>query len=182
MPVEGSPALDTPFDIERLRIRPERADDVDDIGRITAEAFAPMPFGDGTEAQLIEALRAAGALAVSLVATVDDALVGHVAFSPVVIDGRPSSWYQISPLSVAPPMQNRGVGGALITSGLDRLRDLRAGGCVLLGNPDYYSRFGFVSDPALTYQGRPNRFFQRLVLNDPPVAGDVRFHPAFEVT
>ena len=174
--------MDTPFDIKRLRIRQERADDVDDIGRVTAEAFAPMPFGDGTEAGLIEALRAAGALAVSLVATVDDALVGHVAFSPVTISDRPSSWYQLSPLSVAPPMQRRGVGGALIASGLDRLRQLGAGGCVLLGNPDYYGRFGFVSDPALTYQGRPNRYFQRLMLNGSPVAGDVRFHPVFEIT
>ena len=172
--------MDTPFDIKRLRIRPERADDADDIGRVTADAFAPMPFGDGTEAQLIEALRTAGALAVSLVATVDDRLVGHVAFSPVMIDERQSSWYQLSPLSVAPPVQKRGVGGALIASGLDRLRELEAGGCVLSGDPDYYGRFGFVSDPALTYKGRPNRFFQRLVLNGEPVTGDVRFHPAFD--
>ncbi len=42
-----------------------------------------------------------------------------------------------------------------------------------------YGRFGFLSDPALTYQGKPNKFFQRLVLNDAPVIGDVSFHPAF---
>ncbi len=174
--------MDTPFDLERLRIRHECAADVDDIGRVTAEAFAPMPFGDGTEAQLIETLRAAGALAISLVATVDDSLVGHVAFSPVRIDGRPSSWYQLSPISVAPHLQGRGIGKALIASGLDRLRDRQAGGCVLTGDPGYYSRFGFRSDPALTYKGRPNRFFQRLVLNGQPETGDVGFHPAFDET
>lgn len=171
--------MNTPFDIKRLLIRQERADDVNEIGFVTANAFAPMPFGDGTEPRLIETLRAAGGLSVSLVATVDDALVGHVAFSPVRIDHRPSGWYQLSPLSVAPPLQNRGIGSALIISGLNRLRTLHADGCVLLGNPDYYGRFGFLSDPALTYQGKPNKFFQRLVLNDAPVIGDVSFHPAF---
>ena len=139
-----------------------------------------MPFGDGTEAQLIETLRAAGALIVSLVATVDEVLVGHMSCSPVTIDRRPSSWFQLGPLSVAPHLQGRGIGGALIASGLNRLRGLRASGCVLLGNPDYYGRFGFQSDPALTYQGRANRYFQRLVLNGPPETGDVGFHAAFD--
>lgn len=181
MPVEGSSVLNTLVPIERLRIRHERPDDVDDIGRVTAEAFAPMPFGDGTEASLIEALRAAGALTISLVATMDDALVGHVSFSPVTIDGRTSNWSQLSPLSVTPHLQGRGIGSALIGSGLQRLRDLRAGGCVLLGNPAYYGRFGFESDPALTYKGQSNRFFQRLTLDGEPVTGDVGLHPAFGV-
>jgi putative acetyltransferase len=179
MPVEGSTILDTSFDIKRLHIRQERGEDVNEIGLVTAKAFAPMPFGDGTEAQLVETLRAASALTVSLVATLDDALVGHVAFSPVTINDRPSDWYQLSPISVAPQVQRRGVGSALIGRGLDRLRGLRAGGCVLLGDPDYYGRFGFLSDPELTYQGKANRFFQRLILNDPSMIGDVSFHPAF---
>jgi predicted N-acetyltransferase YhbS len=182
MPVEGSSVLDTPLDTERLRIRQERADDVNDIGRVTADAFAPMPFGDGAEARVIEALRAAGALTVSLVATAGDELIGHVAFSPVTIDDRSGDWYALGPISVAPQTQRRGVGSALIISGLDRLRELQAGGCVLLGSPDYYGRFGFLSDPALTYQGRPNMYFQRLVLSEAPMTGDVSFHPAFDVS
>lgn len=156
-------------------------EDFHDIGRVTAEAFAPMPFGNGTEAQLIESLRAAGALTVSLVAIMDEALVGHISFSPVMINDRPGNWYQLSPLSVIPPLQRRGVGSALIASGLHRLKDLCAGGCVLTGDPDYYGRFGFNSDPALTYQARPSRYFQRLVLDETPVSGDVKFHPAFDV-
>lgn len=174
--------MHTPLDPERLRIRQERADDVTDIGRVTASAFAPMPFASGTEVQIIEALRAAGALTVSLVATAGDELVGHVAFSPVTIDDRSGAWYGLGPISVAPQTQRRGVGSALIVSGLDWLRDLQAGGCVLLGNPDYYGRFGFLSDPALTYHGRPNRFFQRLLLNDASMTGDVSFHPAFAIS
>ena len=170
-----------PLDSERLRIEPERPGDALEIGRITTAAFAPMPFSEGDEARVIEALREAGALSLSLVAiAAEGELVGHVAFSPVRIDGRAGDWYGLGPVSVAPSMQRRGIGIALITEGLDRLRGLDAGGCVLLGNPDYYRRFGFVSDPAVTYQGRPNRYFQRLVLRGPAAKGDVSFHPAFD--
>ncbi|MGH6998037.1 MAG: GNAT family N-acetyltransferase [Phenylobacterium sp.] len=166
---------------ERLRIEPERPGDAGEISRITTAAFAPMPFSDGDEARVIDALREAGALSLSLVAiTPEGELVGHVAFSPVRIDDQPGDWYGLGPVSVAPQVQRQGVGGALIAEGLDRLRDLKAAGCVLLGNPDYYRRFGFLSDPALTYQGRPNRYFQRLVLKGPPETGDASFHPAFD--
>lgn len=140
-----------------------------------------MPFSDGDEARVIEALREAGALTLSLVALTDDGeLAGHVAFSPVRIEGRPGDWYGLGPVSVAPGLQKRGVGGALILEGLDRLRAMNAGGCVLLGDPNYYRRFGFASDPALTYQGKPNRYFQHLVLKGPARTGDVSFHPAFD--
>jgi predicted N-acetyltransferase YhbS len=181
-PLKDSP-LNTipPLDPERLRIEPERPRDVIGIGQITTAAFAPMPFSDGDEARVIEALREAGALSVSLVATTADGeRVGHIAFSPVRIDDRPSDWYGLGPVSVAPRMQRRGVGSALITTGLDRLRGLLAGGCVLLGSPDYYRRFGFVSDPTLTYRGQPNPYFQRLILRGPPARGDASFHPAFD--
>ena len=174
--------MDTSLDVQRLRVRHERAGDVNDIGRVTANAFAPMPFASGTEARIVGALRTAGALAVSLVATVGDELVGHVAFSPVTIDDRSVGWYALGPISVAPQTQRRGAGSVLIARGLERLRQLQAGGCVLLGSPDYYGRFGFLSDPALTYRGRPNRFLQRLVLSEAPMTGDVRFHPAFDVS
>jgi putative acetyltransferase len=167
--------------LNTIRIRPERPGDVTEIGEITAAAFTPMPYADGTEAGIIAALREAGALTLSLVATSPEGeLVGQVTFSPVQIDGQPGDWFGLGPVSVAPHMQGRGVGGALITQGLDRLRALGAAGCVLLGNPSYYSRFGFLSDPALTYQGKPNPYFQRLVLKGPPARGDVSFHPAFD--
>jgi putative acetyltransferase len=166
---------------ERLRIEPERPADAIGIGELTTAAFAPMPFSDGDEARVIEALREAGALTISLVAiAADGKLVGHIAFSPVRIDGRPSRWFGLGPVSVAPRMQGQGIGSALINTGLERLRDLKAEGCVLLGNPDYYRRFGFVSDPGLTYQGQPNRYFQHVVLGGPPAKGNVSFHSAFD--
>lgn len=166
---------------ERPRIEFERPDDPIKIAQLTTAAFAPMPFSNGDEARVIDALREAGALSVSLVAiAADGELVGHVALSPVRIDGQPSDWYGLGPVSVAPGHQRRGVGSALITEGLDRLRDLDAGGCVLLGDPSYYNRFGFVSVPTVTYRGKPSPYFQRLVLRAPARTGEVSFHPAFD--
>ncbi|MFZ3006560.1 MAG: N-acetyltransferase [Phenylobacterium sp.] len=171
----------TPPGPEGLRIEPERPGDAREISHLTTTAFAPMPFSDGDEARVIDDLRAAGALTISLVAiTAQGELVGHVAFSPVRIDGQPGDWYGLGPVSVAPRLQRQGVGSALINNGLDRLRALNAAGCVLTGNPDYYRRFGFFSDPALTYQRQPNRYFQRLVLRGLPATGDASFHPAFD--
>ena len=166
---------------EHLRIEPERSGDAGAISQITTAAFAPMPFSDGDEARVIDDLRQAGALTLSLVAiTAQGELVGHIAFSPVHIDGQPGGWYGLGPVCAAPGRQQQGVGGALIAAGLDRLRDLGAAGCVLLGDPAYYRRFGFLSDPALTYHGQPNPYFQHLVLGGPPARGDASFHPAFD--
>jgi putative acetyltransferase len=182
--LKESPLKSTPPCVpERPRIEPERPGDAPKIGQITTTAFAPMPFSDGDEARIIDALREAGALTVSLVAiAADGELIGHIALSPVRIDGQPSDWYGLGPVSVAPEIQSRGIGSALIAEGLDRLRELKAGGCVLLGDPNYYSRFGFVSVPTLTYRGKPNRYFQRLVLGASPRKGDVCFHPAFDAS
>jgi putative acetyltransferase len=181
-PLKGPPLNTIPSrDPARLRLEPERPGDASQIGQITTAAFAPMPFSEGDEARVIDALRDAGALSISLVAiTAEGELVGHIAFSPVRIDGQPGDWYGLGPVSVAPRIQRQGVGRALIADGLDRLRALRAAGCVLLGDPEYYRRFGFLSDPTLTYRGRPNRYFQRLVLNGPPAKGDASFHSAFD--
>ena len=171
----------TPHGSEGLRIEPERPGDARQISQLTTTAFAPMPFSDGDEARVIDGLREAGALTLSLVAiTAQGELAGHIAFSRVRIDDQPGDWYGLGPVSVAPRLQRQGVGSALIANGLDRLRDWNAAGCVLLGNPDYYRRFGFLSDPSLTYQGQPNRYFQHLVLKGPPATGDVSFHPAFD--
>ncbi|GIQ74868.1 GNAT family N-acetyltransferase [Bradyrhizobium sp. RD5-C2] len=165
-----------------MQIRDERDEDAAAVSRITAAAFATAPHSSGTEARIVEALRQAGAQTISLVATSDDGcIVGHIAFSPVQIDGATGRWYGLGPVSVAPGLQRQGIGGALIRGGLARLAALNANGCVLLGDPAYYSRFGFVSDPTLTYGGTPSPYFQRLVLTGEPPKGDVRYHPAFDV-
>jgi predicted N-acetyltransferase YhbS len=163
-------------------IRQENEGDADPIHEVTAAAFQGRPYSCGTEAEIVDALRAAGALTISLVAEDHDEIVGHVAFSPVTINGRPGRWYGLGPVSVSPLWQRRGIGTALITAGLAQLRALGAAGCVLLGDPAYYGRFGFVSDRALRYRDVDPAYFQRLSFTGDAPVGEVSFHPAFDVS
>lgn len=165
-----------------MHIRQERPGDATTIHVLTDAAFKGMPFSDGTEARVIDGLRAAGALTLSLVAVQDGAIVGHVAFSPVTINGEAGDWCGLGPVSVWPDRQRAGVGQALIREGLLRLRSMGAGGCVLLGDPAYYARFGFENDPDLRHAGAPAWAFQCLTLNGPRPTGEVSFHPAFDAS
>lgn len=107
-------------------------------------------------------------------------IVGHIAFSPVTISDRAIGWFGLGPVSVQPEWQGRGIGSALIRRGLAELQDRRAMGVVLLGEPEYYARFGFEHDPQLTYPGPPPEYFQRLVLSGSPPVGAVGYAPAFD--
>lgn len=163
-----------------MEIRDEQPGDADGVRSLTTEAFAPMPFSSGTEAAIVDALRAAGALTVSLVAVEDGAIVGHVAFSPVTIGGRDLRWYGLGPVSVRPDRQRGGIGGRLIREGFARLQRRGAAGCVVLGDPGYYGRFGFEADPRLVYGDAPTAYFQRLAFGDAVPAGEVAFHSGFD--
>jgi putative acetyltransferase len=165
-----------------VEIRPERSEDVDAIRTLTTAAFKPMPYSSHTEAAIVDALRSAGALTVSLVAIKEDAIIGHVAFSPVAINGETNGWYGLGPVSVSPDQQRKGIGHALIRDGLSRIAELNAQGCVVLGDPGYYGRFGFVSDPELRYGEVPPEYFQRLCFTDIVPKGEVAFHPGFDAT
>ncbi len=165
-----------------MQIRPERPEDASTIRALTDAAFKGMPFSDQTEARVIDALRAAGARTLSLVATEGDEIVGHVAFSPVRINGEAGDWYGLGPVSVWPDRQRTGIGQALIREGLRRLGALGAGGCVLLGDPAYYGRFGFENDPGLYHVGAPSWAFQRLSLDGSRPTGAATFHPGFDVS
>lgn len=161
-------------------LRPEQAGDEAAIHALTEAAFRPMLFSDGSEPRIVDGLRADGDLALSLVAlNMDRAIVGHVAFSPVTIDGAEMGWFGLGPVSVIPTRQRTGIGTMLIERGLAELRQDGAQGCVVLGDPGYYRRFGFVHDPALCYPGPPAEYFQRLVLAGPAPSGVVRYAPAF---
>ena len=122
----------------------------------------------------------AGALTISLVAIEADNLVGHVAFSPVVITQAIGNWYGLGPVSVRPDRRRRGVGAALIRNGLERLVALNAAGCVVLGEPGYYGRFGFESDAELYYGEAPRSYFQRLIFHGSSPKGEVTYHLGFD--
>lgn len=160
-------------------VRTEQGGDVEAIRHLTEKAFASAPHTDGTEHLIIDRLRAAAALTLSLVAEDATGIVGHVAFSPVALSDGTDGWFGLGPLSVAPERQRTGIGGALVRSGLARLREKPAAGCVLLGDPAYYGRFGFAADPRLRLEGVPPEYFQSVAFS--PVYGErtVTYHPAF---
>ena len=160
-------------------IRPERAGDEAAIHGVVAAAFDGHPHSDGSEPGIVDALRADGDLAISLVAEEGGAIVGHVAFSPVSVSDGCQGWFGLGPAAVDPARQGEGIGTALIERGLDLLRDRGAAGCVVLGDPAYYARFGFAHDPALTYPGPPPEYFQRLVIGNSGAQGVVAYARAF---
>ena len=159
-------------------IREERPGDEQAITALVDAAFRDAPHSDGTEAAIVERLRADGDLALSLVAA-EGSLVGHVAFSPVTLSDGTARWYGLGPVAVSPRRQGEGIGTALVRQGLERLQAMEAGGCVVLGEPGYYGRFGFRHDPRLAFPGPPPEYFQRLVLDGEPPAGTVRYARAF---
>lgn len=160
-------------------IRDEAPGDEARIAEVTTAAFAAAEHSDGSEAAIIERLRRDGDLTLSLVVERDGCVVGHAAFSPVTIDGVECGWFGLGPVAVMPGFQRSGVGGALIRKGLARLRERNARGCVVLGDPDYYRRFGFTQEPALRFPGPPPAYFQCLAFADPVPHGVVSYAPAF---
>jgi putative acetyltransferase len=165
-----------------MDIRPENPNDIETIRRITKSAFASAVHSSQTEPQIIDALRQAGALTISLVATEEDEVLGHVAFSPVTIDGEDKGWYGLGPVSVRPDQQRQGIGERLVRDGLSRLQNMGAMGCVVLGDPGYYQRFGFRTDDRLVFADAPTEYFMRLVFTEPLPSGQVRYHDGFNAS
>ncbi|MHC4517541.1 MAG: GNAT family N-acetyltransferase [Planctomycetota bacterium] len=165
--------------VQNMKIRLEQPDDIETISRITELAFRSNPYSQNTEQFIIEQLRRHGALSVSLVAEVDTQVVGHIAFSPVAISDGSANWYTLGPISVTPEFQGQGIGQSLVNAGLGALRTLGAEGCVLAGEPGFYGRFGFRSDPELTLDGVPQENFLSLTLGKHSATGKVTLHAAF---
>jgi len=161
-------------------IRNEKASDSKAISDITIAAFTNHPYSQNTEQFIINALREANALAVSLVAVIEGRVVGHIAFSPVSISDQSSDWYGIGPVSVLPDCQKQGIGKALIQEGLSLLRSRGAKGCMLVGDPNYYKRFGFRNVPDLILEGVPQEYFLALPFGGNRASGVVAFHEAFK--
>lgn len=165
----------------QILIRPEQAADAAAIEAVTRAAFLDAPHTDHTEHRIVNALRDAGQLAVSLVAVAQDAVIGHVAVSPVTVSDGAAGWYGLGPISVAPAHQGQGVGTQLMAQALAQLRELGAAGCVVLGDPHYYARFGFKPEPALVLPGVPPAYFQAILLAGPWACGTVAYHASFSV-
>lgn len=164
----------------KIVIREETTADAAAITAVTVAGFETLEISDHTEQFIVEALRAAKALTLSLVAEADGRVVGHIAFSPVAISDGTENWYGLGPVSVLPQYQRRGVGKALIREGLSRLQKLGARGCCLVGHPEYYRKFGFENVHGLVHEGVPQEVFFALAFDGNLPQGDVTFHEGFK--
>jgi putative acetyltransferase len=162
-------------------IRNETASDVESISEVTITAFRTLAISNNTEQFIINALRRAGALTISLVAEKDGEIVGHIAFSPITISGGASNWHGLGPVSVLPKYHRQGIGKTLINEGLSRLKAMGSKGCALVGDPEYYKRFGFRNIPDLFYEGIPQAVFLVLPFDEKIPQGAVKFHEGFLV-
>lgn len=160
-------------------VRNETVADIAAIRDVTIAAFKTLAISNHTEQFIIEALRAANALTVSLVAELEGRVVGHIAFSPVAISDGTTDWYGLGPLSVLPEYQRQGIGKALVEEGLARLKGLNARGCCLVGHPEYYRKFGFENPSKLICEGVPPEVFFALSFDGCMPKGVVGFHEAF---
>ena len=162
------------------RVRAERSADAAAITAVIDAAFHGMPYAEGDEAALVVELRRRGDLSVSLVAEVQARVVGQIAFSPARPADGSAGWYGLGPVAVLPAHQGAGVGSALMQAGLAHLASLGARGCILVGHPGLYRRFGFVPAPAHAPDDEPAEFFMLKCLQGSVPPGPIRFHPAFK--
>ena len=139
-----------------------------------------MAISNHTEQFIIEALRVAKALTLSIVAEVDGRVIGHIAFSTLTISDHTRDWYGLGPVSVRPEYQRRGIGGALISTGLSRLKTSGGAGCCLVGHTAYYRRFGFENARQRVCEGVPREFLFVLSNGAHLPQGTVEFHGAFK--
>jgi putative acetyltransferase len=167
--------------MRKLTVRDEQPADIPAIYALTRAAFAKDGRNDGNEQEIVNALRADGDLTLSLVATnMDEAIIGHIAFSPVTISDGTQGWYAAGPISVMPTRQRAGIGSQIATEGLERMKAMGAKGLVLLGDPGAYARFGFAADPDLILPGFPPEYFQVQMFGEGPrPEGTVRYAKAF---
>jgi putative acetyltransferase len=134
----------------------------------------------------VDALRDRAAPIISLVAVVDDRIVGHIIFSPMTLQSDPTLFVMaLGPVAVMPDHQRRGIGSALVRAGLDECRRLGCAAIFLIGHAAYYPRFGFVpaSRFGITseYDVR-DEVFLALELNEGALReqeGIIRYHAAF---
>lgn len=164
-------------------IRDEQPEDAPGIRSLLEAAFP-----SSVEADLVDRLRVSCPGQVSLVAVEDGRIVGHILFTPVIIeDGvAPISGYGLAPMAVLPQSQRRGLGSALARAGIERLRQAGCPFVVVVGYPEYYPRFGFV--PASRHGVRcqwdqvPDEVFMILVIDSaaPNLAGMARYRPEFD--
>lgn len=160
-------------------VRKEETNDIEGIHRVTEAAFLNAPHTDHTEQFIVEALRNSDVLVISLVAEDAGKIIGHVAVSPVSISDGSQGWFGLGPISVNPTNQGVGIGSELMRAALAELENIDANGCVLLGDPGFYKRFGFEPVEHLVFPGVPPEYFQAVAFKGSYPHGEVAYHESF---
>ena len=163
-----------------MLIRPERASDIDAINNLLISAFKSSPYSNQNEHRILDALRNNEGLTLSLVAEEGRKVIGHLAFSPVTIKGSFLGYYGLGPVAVLPEKQGRGTATALIREGMRQMA-LKAKAVVVLGDPDYYERFGFKAQKGLILKGVPQENFLAYSFEGNFHKGEAEYHRAFYV-
>lgn len=153
--------------------------------RSVVRSINTAAFGRPDEADLVDNLRSEGAVLFSLVAEVEQRIVGHLLFSRMSIETKngPVSAVALAPVAVLPDRQRQGIGGQLIRYGLELLRERGEQIAIVLGHPDYYPRFGFSTQKARALESPfPPEAFMALELSSDAlegIRGRVRYPAAF---
>ena len=128
-----------------IAIRKELGEDYNDVRSLISLAFASSEFGHNGEAELVDSLRGIAESSLSLVACLENEIVGHILFTPiyVLVDDQRVEGMGLAPISVAPKWQNQGIGTKLINHGIELLFESGCRIIAVIGNERYYKRFGF---------------------------------------
>ncbi len=160
-----------------MLIRNETVGDIPAIARVVTDALKMLAQSTGTEAAIVERLRGDDALLLSLVAEDEGEVIGYLAASAARV-GTQDGWSLIGPLAVLPSRHRQGIGSALMGEAVRRLR-ASSRGAALVGDPAYYSRFGFRTFPGLGVAGFPSEVVQALPFDGIEPQGELIHHPAF---
>lgn len=172
--------------IHSLVLRPELIDDFEKIDVLIRTSFECTALGYHNEAELVHSLRERGDLSLSIVAEIDDQIVGHIAFSPMkflmddVLNGQ-ESWFCLAPLAVLPKFQGQKIGQHLVQSGIAGLKKQQANGVIVLGDANYYQRFGFKHIPACTLNQAEFEHLLGYSFDARALKGDIKLSAGFDV-
>ena len=157
-------------------IRPAQAEDMEEIIALT-----DLAFGGKDEGRIVRKLAKDGDSVLSLVASDDHKILGHIQFFRILVDGEPAA-VGLGPMSVHPGFQKTGIGSGLIQMSLMALEGAGEGLVFVLGHPEFYPRFGFIPDMAEAFDSpwKGNPAFMALPLSEcAPTSGELTYPPAF---